>query len=173
MVRFRIVAAICAVVLVCVAPPALARRHADPVDDLPRVHLGKIPPDITLALLTGAERLTALEDRPVVLNFFATYCEPCTDEMPYFARAMQAYGDTVRFVVVSNEPSGDARTWLREHGYGVPVAEDPNDVVWRAWSMEPIPVTVVVAPSGKIAALRIGGLNYEQLQAAIDAARLP
>ncbi len=115
-------------------------------------------------------KLSALEDRPVVLNFFATYCEPCTDEMPYFRREAAAYGSAVRFITISDQDDHEARTWMRDNGYALPVVEDPGHAIWSAWSMQAIPVTVVLAPGGRVTYLRIGGLNEAELQAAIATA---
>jgi peroxiredoxin len=134
------------------------------------VHVGKPAPDVTLPLAGGPVKLSALEDRPVVLNFFATYCEPCTDEMPYFRREAAAYGSAVRFITISDEDDHDASTWMRAHGYALPVVEDPEHAIWSAWSMRAIPVTVVLAPGGRVTYLRIGGLNEAELRAAIATA---
>ncbi len=125
---------------------------------------------MTLPLPEGAVKLSALEDRPVVLNFFATYCEPCTDEMPYFHKEAAAYGSAVRFITISDEDGHEARTWMRDHGYALPVVEDPAHAIWAAWSMQAIPVTVVLAPGGRVTYLRIGGLNDAELRAAIATA---
>jgi peroxiredoxin len=115
---------------------------------LATVRLGAPPPDFTLRTKQGAVPLSQLRGKPVVINFWATWCPPCTDELPYFTRLARDYGDRVVIVTVSNEAPGVARDYLRLHHLNLPLVEDPAGSVFSAYALPPIPGTVVIDTRG-------------------------
>jgi len=137
---------------------------------LATVRVGAPPPDFTLRTKAGAVALSQLRGKPVVINFWASWCPPCTDELPYFARLARDYGDRVIVVTVSDEATGVAREYLWEHRLDLPVLEDTEGSVFSAYALPPIPGTVVVDPEGRVAYISAGGLSWEELQGAVDKA---
>lgn len=148
--------------------PVLVLIAAATTSALTTVHVGKAPPDFTVHTAIGAVPLSQLRGKPVILNFWASWCPPCTDELPYFQRAMQAYGNRIVVVTVSNEAAGVARAYLQQHKFELPVMEDPDGKVFSAYAIPPIPGTVVLDASGNVAYISAGGLSWQELQSAID-----
>jgi peroxiredoxin len=166
---------ICAVAAGSIALPAASaarpRHDAAPATGLKTISYGKAAPDFTFDSATGPEKLSALRGRPVVLNFWATWCPPCTEELPTFAKLHETYGDSVALVTLSAQAKGVARTYLSENGPGdLILLEDPARKVHDAYSIERIPVTVVLKPDGTVSWVWIGEVNWPELSAAVDAA---
>lgn len=137
---------------------------------LATVHVGAPPPDFTVRTKHGPVQLSQLRGKPVVINFWTTWCPPCTDELPYFARLSRDYGDRVVLVTVSNEAAGVARDYLRAHRLDLPLLEDPQGAVFAAYAIPPIPGTVVLDPAGRVEYISAGGLSWDELQEAVDKA---
>ncbi len=150
---------------------ASAKKHAhQPPTGLRTVAFSKAPPDFTFDSGDGATHLAALTGRPVVLSFWATWCEPCRAELPAFGRLRATYGDDVRFLTISDEGPGVARAFLEGLHLDLPVVEDPGRKIFDAYSITPIPVTLVLRPDGTVSYVSIGETSYEELAAALAAA---
>ena len=138
---------------------------------LATVHYGSPPPDFTVPTDRGAQPLSELRGKPIVINFWATWCPPCTDELPYFARLRSTYGDRVRLVTIDwNESPGVAQAYLKAHGFALPVIEDPQSKIYAAYSLDEVPDTVVVDSSGAVTYVSRGGLSWNELRTAVDSA---
>ena len=146
-----------------------ARGHGPPPTGLRTVAFDKAPPDFGFALDGDEERLSGLVGKPVVLNFWATWCHPCLDEIGAFANLQSTYGDAVGLVTLSAEPAGTARAYLKAHHIDLPLVEDPEKKIFGAYSVGPIPVTIVLRRNGTVADVVIGELKWEELKAAVDA----
>ncbi len=104
-----------------------------------------------------------------MISFWASWCEPCRAELPAFGHLRETYGDTVALLTISDEPAGTARAFLQAHHFDLPVVEDPDRKIFEAYSVTPIPVTIVVRPNGAVSYVSIGETSYEELQAAVAA----
>ena len=122
--------------------------------------------DFQLTDLDGKPNsLSQYRGKIVLLNFWATWCKPCTTEMP----AMQASFDRLRdqgFVVLAiNELEDDAR--VREHiktyGHTFTVLMDPDNQVANQFGVYGLPVSVFIDQQGKVQEYIKGGLLTEQL----------
>lgn len=116
----------------------------------------------------GAEPLSALRGKPVVINFWASWCPPCTDELPYFSRIQSEFGDRITLITVSNEAPGVAETYLRKQHMDLPLIEDPAGKIFDAYKIPPIPDTVVLDADGNVTYVSAGGLSWSELQTAVD-----
>ncbi|MDQ6931006.1 MAG: TlpA family protein disulfide reductase [Candidatus Eremiobacteraeota bacterium] len=134
------------------------------------IHFNQRPPDFTFPTGSGNERLSALVGTPVVINFWATWCHACVDEMPLFERLTPAYGKLIAVITVSNEAAGVAQTFLVQRGLGLPLLEDPAGAIFSAYSVENYPVTVVVDSRGEVSYVSVGGLDWSELSGAVDKA---
>jgi|GEM_PF-818992 len=169
---------ICALAVAAIALPAAssarARRDAQPATGLKTISYAKTPPDFTFDAADGPEKLSALRGRPVVLNFWATWCPPCTDELGTFEKLHETYGDSVSLVTLTAQPKGVARDYLNEKGLGsLTLFEDPARQVHDAYSIARIPVTVILKRDGTVSWVWIGEVNWPELRAAVDAAAAP
>lgn len=137
---------------------------------LPAIHYGAPPPDFAVRTPQGSERLSTLRGKPVVINFWASWCPPCTDELPYFERLAQTYGDKVTIVTVDwNEQPGVADSYLREHHIALPVISDARSEIYRAYSLFEVPDTVVLDAQGNVTYVSVGELSWQELDGAVQA----
>ena len=109
---------------------------------------GKSAPSFELALLDGSGVLTDedLEGRPVVINFWASWCIPCREEAPLFERAWKRYRDEGVIVLGVNikDAESDARAFVREFGITYPVVRDLNQDLTEAFGVKGLPETFFV-----------------------------
>lgn len=128
-------------------------------------------PDFIAYTLTGeAARLSDFAGKPVVINFWATWCPPCRQELPGFENAWQQYGDDVVFLMVEcgGETTEEVETFIAEGGYTFPVYVDSDGSGAAAYSINAIPVTALVDAEGKLFAYQVGAVEEDSLRAAID-----
>lgn len=135
---------------------------------LTTVHYGTPPPDFLVPTPQGAEPLSHLRGKPVVINFWASWCPPCTDELPYFERIRSSYGDRVTLITVSNEAPGIAEGYLQKEHLDLPLIEDPNGKIFAAYKIPPIPDTVVLDSAGNVSYVSAGGLSWSELETAVE-----
>jgi len=131
-------------------------------------------PDFTVYDAEGnAFRLSDFRGKPVLLNFWASWCGPCTGEMPDLQAAFDTYGETIQFVLVNltdgfQETVSSASAFLEEQGYTFPVYYDTDMDAARAYGVSAIPATYFIGPDGVLVASTRGALSADTLQRAID-----
>lgn len=154
-------------------PAGEAHGHAAAPDTgLARVHYNVAPPDFTFTIDSKVQSLSDLRGKPVVLNFWATWCHVCIDEMSAFTQLKQAYGKRVDILSISNEPAGIARAFLASRGVHLPLIEDSGHRIFDAYSVAPVPVTIVVSRNGTVAYVSVGSLDWPELEHAVERAFL-
>ena len=106
-----------------------------------------------------------LEGRPLVVNFFASWCAPCRAEMPDFAAVHRAVGDRVSFVGLALQDTNDAAAELVEltgvvYSWGL----DPSGEIFAELGGFAMPTTVYVAADGEILGSDSGAIDQSQLR---------
>lgn len=128
--------------------------------------VGTTAEDFRLADLDGKQQsLSQYRGKVVLVNFWATWCKPCTTEMP----AMQAIYDRLRdkgFVVLAvNELEDEAkvRDHIQQHGHTFPVLMDRDNKVANQFGVFGLPVSVFIDEKGVVQEYIKGGLLTEQV----------
>jgi cytochrome c biogenesis protein CcmG/thiol:disulfide interchange protein DsbE len=109
--------------------------------------------------------LAALRGRPVVVNFWATWCEPCVREFPLLRATAAAHkADRLAVVgVLTGDRPGAARDFVRAQRATWPVALDPEATTATAWGAVGLPHTWFVRPDGTLASHQLGELTRASL----------
>jgi cytochrome c biogenesis protein CcmG/thiol:disulfide interchange protein DsbE len=136
----------------------------------PNAELGRPAPDITLPALDGDGdiHLAAFRGKPVVVNFWASWCEPCKDEAPEFARAARELGKNAHFLGVTmldgKEPAED---FAKRYDIPYPSARDTRGVVAKRYGVTGVPETAFIDADGNLVGTYVGAFTGEQLERAV------
>ena len=122
-------------------------------------------PALELADLAGkTHRLADYRGKVVLVNFWATWCEPCREEMPSIERLRASLEGRPFAVLAVNlaEPESRIRKFLDAMPLGFPVLLDRDAKVARAWQAKMLPATYVVGPDGVIRFQHRGELDWSK-----------
>lgn len=113
--------------------------------------------------------LASMIGTPVVVNYWATWCEPCRREMPRFVEAAATYGGRVAFLGVDVEDDPEAAdAFLRRHGIPFASVGDPKGDIKRAEQIVGLPTTQFFRADGELAFVHSGEISAEDLSARIE-----
>jgi thiol-disulfide isomerase/thioredoxin len=125
---------------------------------------GEVAPDFSLVLDDGSYlRLSDLKGKPVVLNFWATWCGPCRLEMPELVKAAAADENLVVLATDVQEARAPAEEFAAEFKMNLPVVLDKDGKVRNLYRVPGLPTTYFIDPSGKIASVVVGPLTPQVL----------
>ncbi|TMD83900.1 MAG: TlpA family protein disulfide reductase [Chloroflexi bacterium] len=126
-------------------------------------------PDFTTQRLDGVSvRLSQYRGKPVLLNFWATWCAPCQDEMPLIQGAADRYTGTGLTVLAVDYQQTDAaamRAFLRRAGARFPAVYDPNGQIAAEYGVSiGLPVSIFIDRSGKVEVIQVGQMSGTVLE---------
>lgn len=130
--------------------------------------------DFTVYDLDGNEvHLSDYYGKPIVLNFWASWCGPCKMEIPDFEAEYLEKGESVQFLMVnmtdgSRETLDTASDYVESEGYTLPVFYDTESDAAEIYEVYSLPTTYFINSEGYIAAQATGAIDSETLQKGID-----
>ncbi len=127
--------------------------------------IGSSAPSFQLSSLAGpTQSLEQYRGKVVLLNFWATWCQPCTKEMPAMQAAYDAFGDQGFVVLAINELEDipKVREHIAEHQHTFEVLLDPDNHVANQYGVVGLPVTIFIDKTGHVRKIVKGGLLTEQ-----------
>lgn len=113
--------------------------------------------------------LRSLRGKPVVVNYWATWCEPCKSEMPRIVAAAKKYSGRVHFLGVDVEDdTKTAASFARRYGMTFRSLSDPDGKIRRDQDILGLPVTVFYAADGELKFLHNGEIFEKELETKIE-----
>ena len=111
--------------------------------------------------------------KPIVLNFWATWCGPCQSELPVFEKAAKTYGDSVVIMMINltdgqRETISTVEEFIEENEYALPVYYDTTLQAGTIYGASSIPLTYFISSEGEVVKGYMGALSEEVLFSSID-----
>jgi thiol-disulfide isomerase/thioredoxin len=133
---------------------------------LPAPEVGSLAPNFELVALSGAAvRLTNALDKPVFINFWATWCAPCVLEMPNLQKYYETYGDEFEILAINaGESEWDVGKFVDDIGITFPVLLDPQSKITIEYKVQGFPTTYILSSDGIIQAVHIGMLSENKIE---------
>ena len=132
-------------------------------------------PDFTMENEEGeASTLSSHLGKPVILNFWASWCPPCRGEMPHFQTIYEEYGEEIDFIMLDltdgeRETVSTGAEFIRSSGYTFPVYYDTDSAGGISYGVFSIPMTFFISPEGVIQDRQIGAMEEETLREKAEA----
>jgi cytochrome c biogenesis protein CcmG/thiol:disulfide interchange protein DsbE len=126
------------------------------------------------AAADGRVGLSELEGTPVVLNFWASWCDPCREEAPALEarwKREREQGEVLFLGLDQQDLREDARAFLKEFKLSYPQVRDPTSKTAREWGGTGLPETWFISAEGKVTSHVIGVVSEKQLGEGIASAR--
>lgn len=132
-------------------------------------------PDFTVLNERGQSvQLSDYHGKPVVVNFWATWCGPCKSELPAFEDVYKDYKKEVQFMMVNLTTSeadksvSSVKDFIAEYGYDFPVFFDTKGEAAKAYDTSAIPVTIFIDKKGNLVYQHVGAMDKAELMKYIE-----
>ena len=135
--------------------------------------IGRTAPAFALKAVGGHETIdvSQLRGKPLVINFWATWCGPCYQEHPTLVQNARMLGSNVQFIgIVFNDTEDKIQSFLNERGSAYPTLLDDEGKTAIAYGVGGVPETFFINPAGKVVAKYEGPLDTDTLQAELQKA---
>ena len=147
------------------------KKPADQLAEMPEK--GYRAPQFALPTWEGNQtvKLADLKGKPVVINFWASWCGPCRQEMPDLQESYQKFKDQVQFYTInltSQDDEAKATAFLKQYGVTIPGLKDANGEAFSAYKLVSIPATFAIDANGIIVEKWPGAMNAGQMTGMIE-----
>jgi thiol-disulfide isomerase/thioredoxin len=127
-----------------------------------------LAPDFTLSALDGTTyTLSQLSDGWVIINFWATWCAPCVEEMPLFQQITDDYAVTILGVNMREEMA-EVQAFIEQHNIRYPILLNPDDDTLIAYNVVGLPQTLIIAPGGELVYRSFGPVTIEEISEVLE-----
>jgi cytochrome c biogenesis protein CcmG/thiol:disulfide interchange protein DsbE len=129
--------------------------------------VGSPAPDFTLPSVDGPPvRLADLKGRPVFVNFWATWCAPCREEMPAMQALYERYRDQglVLLAVNMEEDEARVRRWIEQGGYTFTFLLDSDGQLVKRYNVNAAPTSYFIDRDGVIRDLKLGAISPAEME---------
>jgi peroxiredoxin len=161
-----------------VAPPQANVPHViaaeskllDSSDDVSMPNAGDRAPDFQYTLSDGTtHKLSDLRGKKVLLNFWATWCEPCRAEMPDLQKSLDTYGDSIVILGVNKlEPVATIPPFADELKISFPLIANTKGDISNRYGAKNIPTSYFINSDGTIGFRQIGVMTYDFMKLHLD-----
>ena len=136
----------------------------------PHLPNGSIAPEFKLQELTTQtqQSLKNLRGKTVVLNFWATWCSICTEELPGLAGFARKHAPDVAVVTISSDSPASLVAYARRNRLELPILHDRGDHTNHDYGIEGIPATFLVDKEGKVVQTIVGRIDFKALESSIQ-----
>jgi thiol-disulfide isomerase/thioredoxin len=164
----RISVVVAAVPAVMPQPPAAPAPPPKTFGPPPKTAAPLFDVDVLAGSPDAHARLADLAGHVVVLDFWATWCNPCKMAMPGLVALQAAHAAAgLRVIGVSSEDTDDIRDFLSTHPLGYTVARDATGAAWAAYGVSPIPMLVVIDKAGQVEQVFLGAGHDAEIEALV------
>ncbi|MGM0827598.1 MAG: peroxiredoxin family protein [Bacillota bacterium] len=131
-----------------------------PVENYPGPNVGDKAIDFKLDTLSGESvTLSELKGKKVVLNFWATWCPPCKEEMPIMQEFYTKNGKDVEILAINIDPQYNVKEYQKAMGLTFPILLDKDDKINTAYDILTVPTTYIINEQGIITHKQIGAIT--------------
>ena len=99
-----------------------------------------------------------------MLNFWATWCPPCKEEMPAMEQFYKENSKEVEILAVNLDPQNNVKSFVKDNELTFPILLDQDGAIQQTYSIISIPTTFIIDEQGLILKKHIGSMTYEQMQ---------
>lgn len=129
-------------------------------------------PDFKRRTIDGASfDTTSARGRVTVVKFFAKYCEPCKQTLPWFQQFVSGHKDVVVVGIAEDERESDVREMVQAYGLSFPIVQDTGNALSGRFRVTEMPVTFVADRAGRVRWVGGAGQTEDELEAAVSASR--
>lgn len=168
--------AACIVMLAATPTTASAQSQEDQIKATTLIKQGDKAPDFTVEMFDGEQvTLSKLKGKVVLINFWATWCPPCRQELTHVQKEIidRFKGQDFVFLPISRgEKKSVVETFRKKEGYTFPMGLDPKQEIFKKYATNYIPRNFVVGKDGKVIYVSVGfdPAEFSSMIKAIEAA---
>ena len=137
-----------------------AVQQPQDIESTTLIHAGDVAPDFTVEMLDGKKvALSSLRGKVVLVNFWATWCPPCRQEMSHLQKDIIdrfAGQDLVVLPISRGEERKTVEQFIERMGYTFPIGLDRDQSIYKKYASNYIPRSVVVGKDGKVVYVAVG-----------------